>query len=234
MGLSQGSVSDLLARPKPWHMLTQKGREPFIRMKLFLDDENAVHKLVASQYKIAPEKLMRTGDYSGGRKLFESVSFMKSYCKCIFFPSTVFPSPKTLPKLPDFPRSLDSSMLPSALRFGAGSVPTSVSAGLDSGSDKLAPILDPLAMHRKMMSQQKIQPGVGSPGGAGSAGLLMGGSIPPAPSLYEMAALTHELETMVVTTKVKEVLLANNVGQKVQFIIFLLLVKISFLREVEN
>ena len=26
LGLSQGSVSDLLARPKPWHMLTQKGR----------------------------------------------------------------------------------------------------------------------------------------------------------------------------------------------------------------
>lgn len=24
LGLSQGSVSDLLARPKPWHMLTQK------------------------------------------------------------------------------------------------------------------------------------------------------------------------------------------------------------------
>ena len=49
-------------------MLTQKGREPFIRMKLFLDDENAVHKLVASQYKIAPEKLMRTGEYSGACK----------------------------------------------------------------------------------------------------------------------------------------------------------------------
>lgn len=74
LGLSQGSVSDLLARPKPWHMLTQKGREPFIRMKLFLDDENAVHKLVASQYKIAPEKLMRTGSYGGG-----------SPCKCSTF-----------------------------------------------------------------------------------------------------------------------------------------------------
>ncbi|MPC97575.1 Homeobox protein cut [Portunus trituberculatus] len=64
LGLSQGSVSDLLARPKPWHMLTQKGREPFIRMKIFLEDDNAVHKLVASQYKIAPEKLMRTGGYT--------------------------------------------------------------------------------------------------------------------------------------------------------------------------
>ena len=37
LGLSQGSVSDLLARPKQFHMLTQKGKEPFIRMKLFLD-----------------------------------------------------------------------------------------------------------------------------------------------------------------------------------------------------
>lgn len=31
---------------------------------MFLEDENAVHKLVASQYKIAPEKLMRTGGYT--------------------------------------------------------------------------------------------------------------------------------------------------------------------------
>ena len=65
LGLSQGSVSDLLARPKQYHMLTQKGKEPFIRMKMYLDDENAVHKLVASQYKIAPDKLMRTGNYTG-------------------------------------------------------------------------------------------------------------------------------------------------------------------------
>ena len=64
LGLSQGSVSDLLARPKPWHMLTQKGREPFIRMKIFLEDETAVHRLVASQYKIAPDKLMRTGTFN--------------------------------------------------------------------------------------------------------------------------------------------------------------------------
>lgn len=38
LGLSQGSVSDLLARPKAWSMLTHKGREPFIRMKMFLDE----------------------------------------------------------------------------------------------------------------------------------------------------------------------------------------------------
>jgi hypothetical protein len=49
-------------------MLTQKDREPFIPMKLFLDDENAVHKLVAGQYKIAPDKLMRTENCSVQRE----------------------------------------------------------------------------------------------------------------------------------------------------------------------
>ncbi|XP_076348050.1 homeobox protein cut-like 1 [Tachypleus tridentatus] len=75
LGLSQGSVSDLLARPKPWHMLTQKGREPFIRMKVFLEDENAIQKLVASQCKIPQEKLLHIGgfgDSSNSPDLLES------------------------------------------------------------------------------------------------------------------------------------------------------------------
>uniref|UniRef100_A0A8R1TZ02 Homeobox protein cut-like n=1 Tax=Onchocerca volvulus TaxID=6282 RepID=A0A8R1TZ02_ONCVO len=42
LGLSQGSVSDLLARPKPWTMLTQKGREPFVRMQLFLNEAQSL------------------------------------------------------------------------------------------------------------------------------------------------------------------------------------------------
>ncbi|XP_040194349.1 homeobox protein cut-like 1 isoform X3 [Rana temporaria] len=39
LGLSQGSVSDMLSRPKPWSKLTQKGREPFIRMQLWLNGD---------------------------------------------------------------------------------------------------------------------------------------------------------------------------------------------------
>ena len=78
LGLSQGSVSDLLARPKPWHMLTQKGREPFIRMKIFLEDETAVHRLVASQYKIAPDKLMRTGTFNPMGEFCSSYSNVSS------------------------------------------------------------------------------------------------------------------------------------------------------------
>ena len=46
LGLSQGSVSELLCKPKPWHMLSIKGREPFIRMQLWLADaSNNIEKL---------------------------------------------------------------------------------------------------------------------------------------------------------------------------------------------
>lgn len=47
MGLSQGSVSELLSKPKPWHMLSIKGREPFIRMQLWLNDAHNVDRLQA-------------------------------------------------------------------------------------------------------------------------------------------------------------------------------------------
>uniref|UniRef100_A0A8C2FXB8 Homeobox protein cut-like n=1 Tax=Cyprinus carpio TaxID=7962 RepID=A0A8C2FXB8_CYPCA len=46
LGLTQGSVSDLLARPKPWHKLSLKGREPFVRMQLWLNDPQNVEKLM--------------------------------------------------------------------------------------------------------------------------------------------------------------------------------------------
>ncbi|KAM9821414.1 homeobox protein cut-like 2 isoform 1-T1 [Syngnathus typhle] len=47
LGLTQGSVSDLLSRPKPWHKLSLKGREPFVRMQLWLNDPHNVEKLRA-------------------------------------------------------------------------------------------------------------------------------------------------------------------------------------------
>ncbi|TNN18082.1 Homeobox protein [Schistosoma japonicum] len=56
LGLSQGSVSDLLARPKPWKLLTQKGREPFIRMQLFLNNpDDIINSLQSSS--ICPQPL---------------------------------------------------------------------------------------------------------------------------------------------------------------------------------
>lgn len=42
LGLSQGSVSEILARPKPWSKLTVKGKEPFLKMKHFLSNEQNI------------------------------------------------------------------------------------------------------------------------------------------------------------------------------------------------
>lgn len=47
--LSQGSVSELLSKPKPWHMLSLKGREPFVKMQIWLQDPLGVQKLHSYQ-----------------------------------------------------------------------------------------------------------------------------------------------------------------------------------------
>ncbi|XP_069979832.1 homeobox protein cut isoform X33 [Penaeus vannamei] len=204
LGLSQGSVSDLLARPKPWHMLTQKGREPFIRMKMFLEDENAVHKLVASQYKIAPEKLMRTGGYTapplylvggcplpGGLAAPGCLPGGLSTSGSPTLPSYTRTSKPHHMKLPaDIPKSMESPLPPVGIPPSLGGLPL---PSHPMSFDARMPILDPL---RKA--------GVGGPRAPG----------PAAPSVYEMAALTQDLDTQVITTKIKEALLANNIGQK--------------------
>jgi hypothetical protein len=45
LGLSQGSVSELLSKPKPWRMLSVKGREPFVKMAAWLADPLNVSRL---------------------------------------------------------------------------------------------------------------------------------------------------------------------------------------------
>lgn len=51
LGLSQGSVSEILARPKPWRKLTVKGKEPFLKMKQFLSDEQNILALRTIQVR---------------------------------------------------------------------------------------------------------------------------------------------------------------------------------------
>jgi len=111
-----------------------------------------------------------------------------------------------VPKLPEFPPRVN---LPEAPALP----PTSLTTRFDM--DKASSVFDPLAIHRKLLSQ-KVAAAAAT---AGANPIALGGGTPgaaaPSPSLYEMAALTQELDTQAVTTKVKEILLANNVGQKV-------------------
>lgn len=52
--LSQGSVSELLAKPKPWSLLSAKGREPFLRMRSWLVDPLGIDRLRAYQCQATP------------------------------------------------------------------------------------------------------------------------------------------------------------------------------------
>lgn len=45
LGLSQGTVSELLSKPKPWDKLTEKGRDSYRKMHAWACDENAVMML---------------------------------------------------------------------------------------------------------------------------------------------------------------------------------------------
>ena len=66
MGLSQGSVSELLSKPKPWNMLSIKGREPFIRMQLWLSDPQNIDKIQAVK---SEKKAQRKRPLGGGAPL---------------------------------------------------------------------------------------------------------------------------------------------------------------------
>nr|XP_055054208.1 homeobox protein cut-like 1 [Misgurnus anguillicaudatus] len=59
LGLSQGTVSDILSRPKPWNKLTVRGREPFIRIKHFLSDANGIQTLRNIQDRLRVEEYDR-------------------------------------------------------------------------------------------------------------------------------------------------------------------------------
>lgn len=213
LGLSQGSVSDLLARPKPWHMLTQKGREPFIRMKMFLEDDNAVHKLVASQYKIAPEKLMRTGSYSGTpqipsglakqmppmQKMINEMSKMQQEHHLLHLQQLQMPSPQLqIPPSQASSNSSQSSSLPSqGMLLTPPGVPPHHRVTIPSDEKKSMPVPAPSPQQNNAMRSLHQH---------------------MTPTVYEMAALTQDLDTQVITTKIKEALMANNIGQKVNIV----------------
>lgn len=45
LGLSQGTVSELLSKPKPWDKLTEKGRDSYRKMHAWAADETCIYEL---------------------------------------------------------------------------------------------------------------------------------------------------------------------------------------------
>lgn len=91
LGLSQGSVSELLSKPKPWHMLSIKGREPFIRMQLWLNDPNNIEKLqTLKNERREANKRRRTHMDDGGHHGGLGGAFGKSLDSQLFNFSSTF------------------------------------------------------------------------------------------------------------------------------------------------
>ncbi|XP_055388823.1 homeobox protein cut-like isoform X2 [Condylostylus longicornis] len=230
LGLSQGSVSDLLARPKPWHMLTQKGREPFIRMQMFLEDDNAVHKLVASQYKIAPEKLMRTGSaYNTSPQIPGNLVPKLEGMTNMPLPKSLADmknSPESLPQhimqqmrasiMARFPGSAAAAAAAAASVAGAPGIGGGGAGGPHQGMLLTSPGLPPQHAINLQNSQEKKQlPQMIPSHIQQQVNSMRGQNQHVSPTVYEMAALTQDLDTQVITTRIKEALLANNIGQKI-------------------
>lgn len=56
LGLSQGTVSELLSKPKPWDKLTEKGRDSYRKMHAWATDERCINLLKS----LVPRKGMST------------------------------------------------------------------------------------------------------------------------------------------------------------------------------
>lgn len=212
LGLSQGSVSDLLARPKPWHMLTQKGREPFIRMKMFLEDENAVHKLVASQYKIAPEKLMRTGNYSGSPQIPSGIAKQMPPMQKMISEMSKMQQEQHLMHLQQLQMQPTAQMQMQPPPSQSQTAP-SQSSMPNPGMLLTPPGVPPL--HRVTLPSDEKKPMPVPVHSPQQNNAMRGMHQHMSPTVYEMAALTQDMDTQTITTKIKEALMANNIGQKV-------------------
>lgn len=53
---SQGSLSELLSKPRPWHKLTDKGRDAFRRIFGWISDDSAIELLC----QLSPRKVTST------------------------------------------------------------------------------------------------------------------------------------------------------------------------------
>ena len=179
-------------------------------MKMFLEDDQAVHKLVASQYKIAPEKLMRTGNYPGNCKFTLLILFARKLHHHNMAHTVLPPAGPLMPRLPPPPSLKVSGEASSFMRPPSFSAESAAAALFNQAGGQRFGSLSAVDFQRKMLQeqQQRFQANMTKPGmTAAAAGPN---------SIYEMAALTQEINTQQLTTRVREALSANNIGQKVR------------------
>ncbi len=181
-------------------------------MQMFADDPDAVRRLMASQYRVAPDRLMRTGNFTGPP--FPPCKL--TFYSCLAFNTTyLFPvfnmtagaggakAPKTSP-------SHFLGGIPSQSGAPRQQKPTS-----GSSLSRLFP--EHLGVSAAV-TNRLFQPFLQDFLLRGGPPTSLGGALPPPPFGLGAPSLPPdmpELDTLAITAKVKEKLATHNLGQMV-------------------
>ncbi|XP_041456465.1 homeobox protein cut-like 1 isoform X1 [Lytechinus variegatus] len=187
IGMSQGSVSDILSKPKTWDKLTIKGKEPFIRMKIWLDCGGRMDKL---------KELVRRGNYS-----FTDMS--NSFQADTTTPNSNCSSP--CPSVEDQPLPLlpATHITKSSHHQSSTSSPHSSNSTPTPKTTSPAPLSQPPSSPRPTPSPRAYLQSPSSPN-----------AMPELPPVHEQAAMIEYLDTFAVTQQVKNLLQQHGLGQK--------------------
>lgn len=186
LGLSQGSVSDMLSRPKPWSKLTQKGREPFIRMQLWLLDQ------LGQSLGQHPNQGHAQGEPPPDPRCY-LVRNANANLSRPSLPHTE-KSPVTAQSSPSPP--------PSPAESHPSPMAEPVSLSLESSKENQQP--DSLGLGLPPHPE----------GGKSTSNLLALHQQTNPLGIQDLVAISPELDTFSITKKVKEVLTDNNLGQR--------------------
>lgn len=197
----------MLSRPKPWSKLTQKGREPFIRMQLWLLDQlgqslnqppNQGHTQGESAFHNTRLRISR---------LLEKLCNWKKQTKthtayivnCVYL----------------FDWCDYSFLLTDKSPVTAQSSPSPPPSPADS---QPSPLVEPVSLSLESSKENQQPEGLSlglstHPEGVKSTPSLMTLHQPTNPlGIQELVAMSPELDTYAITKKVKEVLTDNNLG----------------------
>ncbi|XP_062363241.1 homeobox protein cut-like 1 isoform X3 [Cinclus cinclus] len=191
LGLSQGSVSEILARPKPWNKLTVRGKEPFHKMKQFLSDEQNILALRSIQGRQRGNITTRIRTTESGSD--EAIKSILEQAKRELQVQKTESTPKTSASCSPAPES-----------------PMSSSESVKSLTELVQQPCPTIEMSKDGKSQESSEP----PASESQSTTPLPLSGHSALSIQELVAMSPELDTYGITKRVKEVLTDNNLGQR--------------------
>ncbi|XP_069729944.1 homeobox protein cut-like 1 isoform X6 [Phaenicophaeus curvirostris] len=191
LGLSQGSVSEILARPKPWNKLTVRGKEPFHKMKQFLSDEQNILALRSIQGRQRGNITTRIRTTESGSD--EAIKSILEQAKRELQVQKTESTPKTSASCSPAPES-----------------PMSSSESVKSLTELVQQPCPPIETNKDGKSQESSEPPASD--SQSTTPLPLSGH--SALSIQELVAMSPELDTYGITKRVKEVLTDNNLGQR--------------------